>query len=216
MWKQLIVNEYRIHIDGIVKTYTFFQISDSHLAYYVENDNLATKERVETSICQWSRNGISPITYFEEILNYVDRNDSDGLFMCGDIIDFPSGRMIRELLCHIAKLRTEVFYVSGNHEHLEDSNTSFVETSDIELYRRLARPFWAKHNKEITIVGIDNSKRIISNQCIDFLEKQIAYRKPILLIMHIPMYTEELGRVIKKRMGNGRMHRLFYTAWQRR
>lgn len=51
------MNEYRIHIDGIVKTYTFFQISDSHLAYYVENDNLATKERVETSICQWSRDG---------------------------------------------------------------------------------------------------------------------------------------------------------------
>lgn len=197
----MVLTEHQIHIDGIVKEYSFFQISDSHLAYIEESDDLTIKERVNASIHEWTRNGILPTESFDEIIDYVERNDSDGLFLCGDMIDFTSGKMMQKMINRLVRLSTEVFYVSGNHEHLEDSVENHVEISGIELYYQATKPFWAKHFKEITIVGIDNGNRIISNQCIEFLEMQIALGKPILLVMHIPMYTEELGRAIEKKWG---------------
>ncbi len=85
------INEFKIYSNKIKKTYTFAQISDTHLG------------------------SVKGKKFFNNILEKIDKYNVDALFITGDFID-DVGLIDDNLISDIRDKKYDVFYVTGNHE----------------------------------------------------------------------------------------------------
>ncbi|MBQ7924304.1 MAG: metallophosphoesterase [Clostridia bacterium] len=193
-----------LKLRGIKNTYTFFHISDAHIVYARDTDDEADKQLAAEHTDKWNIADIPPIEAFYQALALVKAQRNDGLFITGDCVDYIHPSCIEHLKETLTATGLELFYVYGNHE-----GGSYVETvPDTHVYypyyKSLMRgtpACWVKDYGEMLIVGIDDSDREITHEQYDFLESQIARNLPIILLLHIPLYTESLAPSVREKWG---------------
>ncbi len=115
----------------------------------------------------------------------------------GDILNFPSLASVETLERIMKESGLKWAYIAGNHDwHYEGENGVAADLRDKWEQRNLKPLYQGNHplfHSEIlhgiNFVLIDNSTHEITEDQLDFFKKQINKGLPVVLMMHIPLYS---------------------------
>lgn len=183
---------------GVEKPFTFLQTTDTHLVFTDENDTEARRE--------FARARGRDFSHAEEnaafIRQYVAKTGYP-IVHTGDLMDFITPANLR--FCREFVRETGMMVVAGNHEQAHCVNNVFCpedyagdmkrrdETLDaVQAYFNNDIRFTCREIGGVNFVGIDNGNYQINQDQFEKLKSVVAEGKPILLFMHIPLYSKEL------------------------
>ena len=192
---------------GATKPFTFLHVSDLHLAESDENDSPERRAFADSR----KKHFLFYTEALSFLKDYVKRTGYP-VVNTGDLLDFitpESMRVAKELI-----EQTDMLYVAGNHEfwhcyknrfHFDDSVEAYAEKrqSLAEIERVLGRNirFSRREINGVNLVCMDNGNYNIDRELFEQLKAVEAEGKPILLFMHIPLYSEGLGKDAKYGLG---------------
>lgn len=200
----ILLHEYRIPVEGI-KRKTIYHFSDTHLAEY---DELATEteiagakktteawERVRKIFAETHGEPIGEVQmlpakeHFENLMNAS--KDGDALIIAGDMFDYVSHPNMRVAEKAFKDYPCPIIALCGNHENPDN-------IPDGLLVSAMKSPIQTLEFEDLIILGLDDSKREISEEQYSALETAYGSGKKVLLAMHIPIMAEENMEALKK------------------
>ncbi len=193
------LNYYQIVIPGIQNEYEFLYLTDTHIIipnnesgkqiYDYSNQRLSVFKDPE----EGNNNNID----FEEWITYANANNFDGLLLGGDIIDSPAPSNINYLNTTLKKLQLPYVYNLGNHdwtypwEYMTDKGKKELLPL-LSPYMSNNTSIHSKEYKDFIIVAIDNSNNQINPTALDEYKKILEKKKPVILMLHVPLYTKSV------------------------
>ncbi len=123
-----------------------------------------------------------PEEHFRRALDEA-RKGCDALILTGDVFDSVTPANIRFFDSALSGVKFPVMTVCGNHEDRAAIPAGHAISS-------AAEPVQILRIDGLTVVGIDDSRREISGEQLDALEKLIGSEKKILLAMHVPVLAD--------------------------
>ncbi len=188
---------------GAEKPFVFLHISDIHMSEHDENDDDSRREYILSRKNMFS---FSPEAV-EFVKQYV-RKTGYPLINTGDMLDFITPENLR-LSKEFVK-DTNMVFVAGNHEYWYCPNNRFHYDDVMQTHEGRAKAldmisetlgmdvrFSCKEINGVNLVCIDDSDYCISADAFEKLKAVEAQGKPILLFLHIPLFSEHLGDVAK-------------------
>lgn len=185
---QVIKN--RIHI-GIKEPFCILHASDTHLACA---DGRETQEKIALSLKRTKE-----IPMAEDNLNFIRekaQREKRTLAYTGDIIDFVS-----ELNFEKAKDfcdSVDIIMSAGNHEFRhypgeikEDADYRNISLGRVQQIFKNDVRCSSRIINDVNFVVIDNSYYRIEKEQLEFLKKETEKKYPVILLVHIPLYTKE-------------------------
>ena len=198
---QLIRNTIRI---GVEKPFTFLHVSDIHLA---ETDERDSAERA--AFAAGRKNDFSYAPSFMEALKAHVKETGYPVFNTGDMLDFitPENiRIARELV-----EETHMVMAAGNHEywHCPKNRFSFDDVPEtyekkneslaaVEADLGMDIRFSCRDIGGVNFVCMDDGDYDIDEDIFEKFKAVVAEGKPILLFMHIPLYSEHISEWERK------------------
>ena len=196
-------NHIRFFHPAITQSFQITMLADTHLftddmrgdAYRQYSGRMA-KAYNET---QHFRTGLptNPEKGFREALAIAQEEQSELVALIGDIVSFPSEAGVEWAMAELQKAGLPFLYTAGNHDwHYEGMDGPLAELRSSWCKKRL-KPFYQGDNplmgvREIhgvRFVSIDNSTYEILPEQLAFFQKQAAYKQPMVLLLHIPLYA---------------------------
>lgn len=185
---------------GATKPFTILHVSDIHLAETDQNDSI---ERQQFAA---DRKRSFPDT--KHILNFTKeyvKETGYPLFNTGDMLDFITPENLR-ITQRFAE-ETNMIFVTGNHEywHCEKNRFSYDDVyetyaaknqalAEIQEYFTNDIRFFCQEINGVNLVCVDNTDYQIEADLFEKLKELEEQGKPIILFMHIPLYSKHLGR----------------------
>ena len=195
----------QITIPGISREYSLLFLTDTHI---VLPETGASQEIIDYSnqrLTQFTEeNGIvSSDQFLSWISSSGDRN-LDALLLGGDIIDSPSPANISYLNDSLEQLSIPYIYTLGNHDWTFP--WEYMTEKGKEEYLPLLSPYMVSAENEFCenttfhtlefddfiIAAINNSDNQIPPEALEEYKKISEKNKPILLLLHVPFYTQSL------------------------
>ena len=138
---------------------------------------------------------------FLELMDIAKVQKVDLILLTGDIINNPSKSSRNFVQENLQKTGIPYIFVAGNHDwHYEGMDGSanelretWIQNTLLPLYNGKNPLYSSQIVKGINFVVIDNSTYQITQKQLDFYKDQIALDKPIVLLMHIPLYLDKDG-----------------------
>ena len=184
---------------GIEKPFTFLHISDIHLAQTDGNDSAERREFAAGR----QRDFSYALGFMEEVREYVKKTGYP-LFNTGDMLDFITPENLR--ITKEFEKETGMILVAGNHEywHCAQNRFSFDDVpgtyeaknqslAEVQEYLKNDIRFSCTEIGGVNLVCVDDTDYCIDEDIFEKLKAVEAEGKPILLFMHIPLYSEHLG-----------------------
>ncbi len=188
---------------GAETPFVFLHVSDIHLSESDENDS---PERRAFAAGRKRDFAFAPDAV-EFIRNYVKKTGSP-IVNTGDMLDFITPENIR--IARGLVEDTDMMMAAGNHEYWHCPNNRFSYDDVPETYagknRSLAEVerglgidirFSCREIGGVNLVCMDDSDYHIDAELFEKLKAVEAEGKPILLFMHIPLYSVHIGREAK-------------------
>ena len=200
-----------IKAKGVKRSYRFLHISDAHVAIASEYASDAERALAEKQAKRWSQGVLTSTEAFEEMLKYVRWVHPDALLIAGDAVDYQDEATANWMGERLAALKNEgidALYAFGNHE-----GASYVESiPDYRAYYYLYSAvmggdpsFQIMDQGDLLIVAVEDSMRDITESQLERMKSIIAEAKErgisIILLMHVPICTEELAPSVLKIWG---------------
>ncbi len=118
--------------------------------------------------------------------------------LLGDLFNFPSEAAVEWFMDVMNNSGVPFYYTAGNHDwHYEgmpgsskDLRRTWTEKRLLPLFRGNNPLCYAQEIKGVRFLMIDNSIYEILPEQLEFLENEIKTGKPLVLMMHIPLYVE--------------------------
>lgn len=139
----------------------------------------------------------NPEEGFQQALAIAQEEQSELVALIGDIFSFPSEAGIEWALEQLKQAGLPYLYTAGNHDwHYEGLPGPHAELRSTWCESRL-KPLYQGENplmgvREINgvrLVSIDNSTYEILPEQLDFFKRQAAFKQPMVLLLHIPLYA---------------------------
>ena len=186
-----------LHI-GVEKPFTFLHISDVHLC---EADATETEER--RAFANDRKNAFSySLRFLDEVRAYVAKTGYP-LFNTGDMLDFITPENIR--VAREFAEATGMVSAAGNHEywHCPKNRFSFDDVPETYEHKNASLAaveadlgmdirFSCREIGGVNFVCIDDGDYDIDEDIFEKFTQVVAEGKPILLFMHIPLYSAHL------------------------
>lgn len=187
--------ETTIHI-GVEKPFELLHFSDIHLTYADERDDERKLDLARDRL-----------KYFPDAQENLDAAVADSkrtgamLVSTGDLLDFVSYANVDAARKFTDE--NDCFFAAGNHEfslyvgeawedaEYRSKSLSFVQSAfknDIRFSSRIVNG--------VNLVAIDNGYYLIDRPQLDALKKECAKGLPVILLMHTPLHTEFLRRML--------------------
>lgn len=199
------IDEYQIAIPGISREYNLLFLTDTHI---VLPETEASQEIIDYSnqrLAQFTEE--NNIISSDQFLSWISSSNEwklDALLLGGDIIDSPSPANISYLSDSLKQLEIPYIYALGNHDWTYP--WEYMTEKGKEEYLPLLSPYIVSaensfsknttfHTLELddfTIVAINNSDNQIPPEALEEYKKIAEKGKPILLLLHVPFYTQPL------------------------
>jgi predicted phosphodiesterase len=141
----------------------------------------------------------NPEESFEKTLAIAQQEKAKLVALVGDIFSFPSEAAIDWASEKLKQSGLPYVYTAGNHDwHYEGMEGSLASLRDTWIRNRLL-PMYQNDNpmqcvREINgvrLLTLDNSNYQITNEQLAFFRKEVATEKPLVLMVHIPLYAPE-------------------------
>ena len=178
---------------GLPQPLRILQVSDCHLSACCEEDSDKAKEKSKkkTAAFQKEAGGVTQEQRLQEALELSA--DYDALVFTGDVADSPSRANLDHLQSVLEGRR--YLYTFGNHDYYTyDSDSGNAEDRDrfLDDFLRFlpCDPSMDSMNAGgVNLVILDDSLAQFSWLQLEFLKAEIAKGLPILLFLHLPVYS---------------------------
>ena len=194
--KKLNIIQTRIPI-GLAKPIRFLQITDTHIT---RDDPSGRRRREEVFNVDYEN---CAEDYFLQAIDYAKKENIPVLHT-GDMIDFLSKGNFDFMDQYFADL--DYMYAAGNHDFChwvgrarEDYSYKWENIKAIAPHVKSNLYFDARVIDGVNFVTLDDSYYLISDAQTEMLRAEAAKGYPIVLAMHVPLYTEAFA---KATMGN--------------
>lgn len=193
-----------IYVNGLCKAVKILHITDAHISvksidekwfhhYSARMDNAF--KRVRHYITKVKT---TPKDIFLGLLDLAVEEKVDLIVLSGDIFNNPSASSVDFVYKALESKGIPYIYIAGNHDwHYEgmDGTTDYLRSTWTEkslkpLYKENNPLYSANVYCGINFVAIDNSTYQINEEQLEFFKKQLKHGDPVVLILHIPLYTE--------------------------
>ncbi len=181
----------KLHI-GLEEPITILQVSDTHLTLCDERDN--TRKMALAA----HRATVFPDA--ESHLNEVEALAKRGghlLVHTGDLTDFVSAANL-DRASRFANA-CDVMMVAGNHEFsqyvgeaVEDAAYRAMSFDRVQAVYHNDIRFTSRTVGGVNLIGIDNGYYLFDTAQLDALRREVAKGLPIILFLHVPLYSERL------------------------
>jgi 3',5'-cyclic AMP phosphodiesterase CpdA len=192
------IQENKIVIDlGTDKEYVLLQFNDVHAVSYDEKNDEKARDKAITQESLWMKQRVDFAKKFQEkydsenllsskdclnrLIEYANEIKPDLVLMVGDLVDYYSNANHDFLKESINKLNIPYLFACGNHESPSEKFQDICQGDCDINYVDFC---------EFIVVAINNSPRRIKQSQLNVLNNLLEYRKPIILVMHIPIMTE--------------------------
>lgn len=184
----------------IKNKYQFVYISDLHVSAVNEKE---PDEQIRTSLYDRNKDfyGDEDSTIakntFKEIINYTNNKKANALLLDGDIIDSPADSSIAVLRENLNNLETDYLYTLGNHDwsFSWDYHTENARNTQIPKFKEFMDDIDVSYleYEDLIILAINSSTDQIEEQSLDKIKKVLDKKKPTIVMMHVPISTQELA-----------------------
>lgn len=182
--------------------FRFLHMSDTHLILVNGKDN-EKKQKLAEDRKQYFD---TPYENAEFALDYAGKNK---LFIAhtGDLIDFVS----EGNLDYVRRFneRADCFMTAGNHEYsryvgeaVEDAEYRNQSLPKVQAAFKNDIRFSVREINGVNLVAADNSYYLFEQEQLDALKQVVSIGKPVLLFLHVPLYTDELAD-LNEAVGDG-------------
>ncbi len=182
---------------GLEKPLRFLHVTDTHIT----RGDPSGRRRREEVFNQHYENCAED--YFLQAAAYAKENGIP-ILHTGDMIDFLSESNFAFLDTHFADL--DYMYAAGNHDFChwvgrakEDYAYKWEMIQRIAPHIRSNLYFDSRIIGGVNFVTLDDSYYLISDGQTEMLKAEAAKGYPILLAMHVPLYTETLARLVMEK-----------------
>lgn len=181
---------------GLQEPVKLLHITDSHLCYVNEKDNVRKHQLADKRRKIFEKEEGQSLEYIKQAISYAQQNNAL-LVHTGDLLDFVShgnSETAKEIFENI-----DWFFIDGNHEFsqyvgeaVEDEaylqqSLSQVQASFSENIRFTSRLIGG-----VNLVGMENIYYHVYPGQLEKLKAEVAKGFPIILAMHVPWYTADL------------------------
>ena len=178
---------------GLAQHVRILQVSDSHLSACCEEDSekAKAKSKKKTAAFRKEAGGVTQEERFAKALELAE--DCDALVMTGDIADSPSPANLHVLAGMLEGRR--YLYTFGNHDYYTyDSDSGKAEDRErfLDEFLRFLPcdpTMNAMETGGVNLITLDDSLAQFSELQLEFLKSEIAKGLPILLFLHLPIYS---------------------------
>ena len=196
-----------IYVAGLEKNTRILHLADTHISIYDENEKQYHEygARMDNAFLDREHyktgESVASIESFYELMASAKEQHFDFFALTGDIVNNPSKASVKFVMDEIKKTGIPSIYVAGNHDwHYEGMKGNADELRETWIKNGLA-PFYGDSNplysaqqmNGLNIVCIDNSTYQVNEEQLAFYKKQMSLEMPMLLLMHIPIYTPKDG-----------------------
>lgn len=197
-------------IPGLTKEYTFLHVTDTHSSAYSDED-VASWDVTRVNYNAARRNAfVANGIYAEERLplffNYANKIEADGMFLTGDLIDFPSSKNVALLYENASSLTGTAIFNLGNHDwnYSDDYMTSNAVATYKPLFSDLCggdTDLFVVEYDEFIIAAVDNSGDVVTDATVAKFFALYEKNKPIILLLHVPLHVDTLTADVKAAWG---------------
>lgn len=199
--EKIIKENYRylktdLHL-GAEQPFSLLHMTDTHIALADERDSLSLREFAEKRTRRFKDS-----EYFLQLGAEMARERKVPIAYTGDLIDFVSYAN----LDFVKKFTGEndCFVAVGNHEfslHMEGvaNEAAYRERSLAQVRAAFHNDirFAARQIHGVNLIALDNSNCRIDSEQLAMLKKEISRGMPVILMVHVPLYTKELFEYIR-------------------
>lgn len=200
MKKSLTVLKNTVNI-GLEKPVKLLHITDTHIC--MDDDGTPSKR---SSCFNVDYEDCSKV-YFEMALQYAKDNDLL-IVHTGDMFDFLSQKNLKYVQKKMQNI--DYVYAAGNHDFVAlAADMGRVIEDEAYKMRNMEKSapcfsnnlhFFSRIVDGVNIVALDNSYYQIEPDQLRMLKYEVARGYPVVLCMHVPLYTEKLVNIV---MGDG-------------
>lgn len=197
-------------IPGLTGEYKFLHVTDSHVSAFSDADAKAwTATRLQYNTARrnsFMADGLFAEERFPLLFDYANEIEADGMFLTGDLIDFPSEKNIALLYENVSRFGGKSIYCLGNHDwnYSDDYMTGNAVTVNRPLFNDLTNgdPYFSyAEYDEFIVAAIDNSSDVVTDETVDKFLALYEKNKPIILLLHVPFHVDTLEPDVKKVWG---------------
>lgn len=197
-------DETMIHIPQLEQDYEIWFLADSHII--VEDgseDEQTAAYAAERKPVFENGSGYSSDVIFSQFIDKANEQKPDLVLFGGDIIDFPSEANVAFLTSELQRLTVPYRMAYGNHDWTFP--WEYMTETGSATYRPMIEDIMTGNSPEfedMTVVAIDNSSNQVAPEALAALEQAYDAGKPIILLQHVPLSTEELIAKAKENWTN--------------
>lgn len=195
----------RFYHEDIRERFTVIFLADTHLFKDDERGDAykefsARMAKAYNQTIHFQTNELTnPEECFEKTLDIAKKNNVKLVILAGDIFSFPSEAAIDWTLEKLHLSGLPYIYTAGNHDwHYEGMKGSSAYLRESWIQKRLL-PMYQNENpmmsvreiNNVRLITLDNSDYQITREQLIFFQKEITTNKPVLLMMHIPIYAPD-------------------------
>ena len=178
---------------GLVQPIRILQVSDCHLSGCCEEDSEKAKAKSKKKTAEFLKE-TGGVTQEQRLKEALDLSaEYDALVLTGDIADSPS-RANLELLASMLEGR-RYLYTFGNHDYYtydSDSGNADDRERFLDDFLRFLPCDPTMDSLQVggvNLVALDDSLAQFSALQLEFLKAEAAKGLPILLFLHLPVYS---------------------------
>jgi predicted phosphodiesterase len=200
-WDRAILN---IAWPGIKEKPRFRVIGDTHFNYFDERDKEYAGNYARMSGVTGKKVHLpsqAPHKYFEQAVDTAKKDGVDAILLVGDILSFPTLANVEYAKKKLDECGVPWIYIAGNHDwHFEgvpgsdmEQRAEWIPARLTPLYRGANPLFHSRVVKGLRLVMIDDSTYEVTEEQLAFWKAEAAKGEPVVLLMHIPLWTEGWG-----------------------
>ncbi len=196
-----------LSIPGVTGEYTFLFLSDTHIETESEENTEQVEEYAkERNVGFVNANGVTSREQFPSWMELANEYQVDAVLLGGDIIDSPSESNLAFLKRELSTLRMPYLFTLGNHDwtYPWDYMTENGKEEYLPLLSEVVgnTTFSKLEFSDLVIAAVDDSTDQVNEDAISGVESVMQKGKTVILLMHVPLYNENLAEQAKEVWGN--------------
>lgn len=187
-------DETKIHIPQLTQDYEIWFLADSHII--VEDgseDEQTAAYAAERKPGFANESGFASDVIFSQFIDKANEEKPDLVLFGGDIIDFPSKANVDFLTSELQRLEVPYRMTYGNHDWTFP--WEYMTETASATYRPMMEDAMGDavlELEDLVVVSVDNSSNQVAAESMEIVNRAYGLDKPVILLLHVPLSTEEL------------------------